>query len=135
MPLKWPWQKSDNMKNEDLNKTVIQKKQKALLGAGLTIIIFSAILISPLCDFIIKIKPSQYKALSQSLRFPDTRITRTVTDLRGKIDHVKSKYIRFAPGLSLKFAEKLPVQRAGFKDGDSQFVLYDLQTQKDALFS
>jgi len=135
MPLKWPWQKSDNVKNEDLKKTVTQKKQKALLGAGLTIIIFSAILISPLGDFIIKIKPSQYKALSQSLRFPDTRIIRTVTDLRGRIDHVKSKYIRFAPGLSLKFTEKLPVQKSGFKDGDNQFVLYDLQTQKDALFS
>lgn len=135
MPLKWPRQKSDNLKNENLKKNITQKKQKALPVPGLIIILFSAILISPLCDFIIKIKPSQYKALSQTLRFPDTRVTGTVTDLRGKIDHVKSKYIRFAPGLSLKFAEKLPVQQACFKDGDNQFVFYDLQTQKDTLFS
>lgn len=135
MPLKWPWRKSDNSGKENLEKNVTQKKQKAFLGAGLLIIISSAVLISPVGDFIIKIKPSQYKALSQTLRFPDTRVTRTVTDLRGRIDHVKSKYIRFAPGLSLKFADKLPVQRAGFKDGDNQFVLYDLQTQEDALFS
>jgi len=135
MPLKWPWQNMDNLINEDLKKNVTQKKQKVLLGAGLTIIIFSAFLISPVGDFIIEIKPSQYKALSQTLRFPDTRVTETVTDLGGRIDHVKSKYIRFAPGLSLKFTDKFPIQRAGFKDGDNQFVLYDLQTQKDALFS
>ncbi len=135
MPWKWPWRKSNNLAKEGLKQHVTQKKQKAFIVTGFLIIISSAFLISPVGDFIIKIKPSHYKALSQTLRFPDTSVTRTVTDLRGRIDHVKSKYIRFAPGLSLKFAEKLPVQRAGFKDGDNQFVLYDLQTQKDAFFS
>jgi len=86
-------------------------------------------------DYIIKVKPSQYKALSQTLRFPDTRIAKTVNDLRGRIDHVKGKYIRFAPGLSLKFVDKLPMQRSSCKDGDKQFVLYDIPTQKDALFA
>ncbi len=135
MPLKWPLRKSDNSGKEDLKENASQKKQKAFTVAGLIIIISSAFLVSPVGDFIIEIKPSQYKALSQALRFPDTCVTSTVTDLRGRIDRVKSKYIRFAPGLSLKFAEKLPVQRAAFKDGDNQFVLYDLRTQKDAFFS
>ena len=135
MPLKWPWPKSNNLGKEGLKENATQKKQKAFIVAGFLIIISSAFLISPVGNFITKIKPSHYKALSQTLRFPDTSVTRTVTDLRGRIDHVKSKYIRFAPGLSLKFAEKLPVQRPGFKDGDNQFVLYDLQTQKDAFFS
>jgi len=135
MPLKWPWRKSDNSEKDDLKENAAQKKQKVFTVAGLIIIISSAFLVSPVGDFIIEIKPSQYKALSQTLRFPDTRVTSTVTDLRGRTDHVKSKYIRFAPGLSLKFAEKLPVQRTCFKDGDNQFVLYDLQTEKDALFS
>ncbi|MCP4371268.1 MAG: hypothetical protein GY797_24605, partial [Deltaproteobacteria bacterium] len=135
MPLKWPLQKSEHSKKENLKIRATRKEQKVSTIAGLIIIIFSAFLMSPVGDFIIKIKPSQYKALSQALRFPGTRITGTVNDLRGKIDHVKSKYIRFAPGLSLKFVDKLPVQRAGFRDGDNPFILYDIQSQKDALFS
>jgi len=135
MPLKWPRQKSEHSKKENLKIYATQKKQKVFTIAGLIIIISSAFLISPVGDFIIKIKPSQYKALSQALLFPGTRVTRTVNDLRGRIDHVKSKYIRFAPGLSLKFADKLPMQQVGFKDGDNPFVLYDIRTQKNALFS
>ncbi len=136
MPLKWPLQKSEHSKKENLKINATQKRQKVSAITGLLIIIISsAFLISPVGDFIIKINPSQYKALSQALRFPGTRITRTVNDLKGRIDHVKSKYIRFAPGLSLKFADKLPLQQAAFKDGDNLFVLYDIRTQKDALFS
>ncbi|MDY6792991.1 MAG: hypothetical protein SWH54_17130 [Thermodesulfobacteriota bacterium] len=135
MPLKWPWRKSDHPEKEGAKEDTARKKQGSYKITGFSIVISSILLISPVGDFIIKIKPSQYKALSQVLRFPHTRITRTVNDLKGRIDHVNSKYIRFAPGLSLKYADKLPVQSAGFKDGDHPFVFYDLQTQEDALFS
>ena len=135
MPLKWPRRKSDDLKREKLEIQAIQKRHKMFIITGLLIIISSTLLISPVGDFIIKVKPSQYKALSQTLRFPDTHIAKTVNDLRGRIDHVKGKYIRFAPGLSLKFVDKLPMQRASFKDGDKQFVLYDIPTPKDALFA
>ena len=84
---------------------------------------------------LIEVKPSPYKALSQLLQFPDTRITTTVPSIRGRIDITQSPYIRFAPGLSLKFTERLPEQWAVFRDGDNPFVFYNLLSKKDALFS
>ncbi|UCF91703.1 MAG: hypothetical protein JSW39_26095 [Desulfobacterales bacterium] len=82
----------------------------------------------------VNVKPSPYKALSQLLMFPDTRITNTFRSIRGRIDRVQSPYIRFAPGLSLKFTNTLPHQSAVFTDGDSQFVLYDLAAQEALVF-
>ncbi len=70
------------------------------------------------------VRPSPYKALSQLLLFPDTRIVATTSSIRGRMDQVQSPYIRFAPGLSLKFSQVLPPQSAVFIDGDNQFVLY-----------
>ena len=59
---------------------------------------------------ITKVSPSPYKSLSQMLQFPDTKIMETSTTLQGRMDEVKSPYIRFAPGLSLKFPDRLPRQ-------------------------
>lgn len=83
----------------------------------------------------VKVNPSPYKALSQVLQFPDTSITATVNSIRGRIDKIKSPYIRFAPGLSLKFKESLPRQWAAFRDGDNRFVFYSLPFREDAKFS
>lgn len=82
-------------------------------------------LISPYAGHRVKIEPSPYKALSHLLQFPDTRISQTATGLRGRIDSIESPYIRFAPGLSLKYFDLLPAQQAIFKDGDGQLALYD----------
>ncbi|MFH1103297.1 MAG: hypothetical protein V1714_05975 [Pseudomonadota bacterium] len=72
----------------------------------------------------VSIIPSPYKALSQLLKFPDTRISTSSTGIRGRIDIVKSPYIRYAPGLSLKFDGNLPGQRSAFRDGDHPITLY-----------
>ncbi|OGP60408.1 MAG: hypothetical protein A2V65_02555, partial [Deltaproteobacteria bacterium RBG_13_49_15] len=72
----------------------------------------------------VPIIPSPYKALSQLLKFPDTRISNSSTGIRGRIDIVKSPYIRYAPGLSLKFGGNLPVQWSVFRDGDHPITLY-----------
>lgn len=72
------------------------------------------------------IRPSPYKALSQVLQFPNTKVTETRSGLRGRIDRVQSPYIRFAPGLSLKFTGTLPKQWAVYRDGDRPYVFYDL---------
>ena len=83
----------------------------------------------------IHVKPSPFKALSQVLQFPKTRIVETKTGIRGRTERVKTPYIRFAPGLSLKYTETLPDQHAVYMDGDNQFVLYELKAQNDGRFA
>jgi len=101
--------------------------------AGIAITVVAAVLVFG-AESIIEVQPSPYKSLSQILRFPDTSLSETETRLRGRIDSVKSPYIRFAPGLSLRFTDALPSQWAAYRDGDDQFVFYRFNTQKDLKF-
>ena len=71
-----------------------------------------------------RINPSPYKSLSHYKQFSGTQITESVDTIRGRMDRVKSPYIRFAPGLSLKFRGILPEQEAIMNDGDAPYVLY-----------
>ena len=87
-----------------------------------------------IANSLVSIQPSPYKALRQTLQYPDTHIAETLTGLHGRIEHVKSRFVRFAPGLSLKFSGPLPGQSALFKDGDNPFALYHLNSPKDAEF-
>ncbi|MEW6673423.1 MAG: hypothetical protein AB1427_17115 [Thermodesulfobacteriota bacterium] len=105
-----------------------------LLAFGVCMSGISALLFTPGGNSLVSIRPSPYKALSQALQFPDTRIRETRTGIHGRIDHVNSRFFRFAPGLSLKFQGRLPPQSALFKDGDSPFALYHLYSSKDADF-
>jgi len=84
---------------------------------------------------LIRINPSPYKALAQILKYPNTRIAETFTGIRGRTERIKTPHIRYAPGLSLKYAASLPHQHAIFVDGDNQFVLYDSQTQRESGFA
>ena len=84
---------------------------------------------------LIHVAPSPYKALGQILQFPTTNIVETRTGVRGRIDRVKTPYMRFAPGLSLKYLHPLPRQHVVYTDGDSPTVLYDLKGKKDADFA
>ncbi len=118
-----------------LRENVQRKKQIPFLASALGISVIAAILIFLKGGLIVEVKSSPYKSLSQILQFPGTRIIESVTSLRGRIDSIKSPYIRFAPGLSLKFKNELPSQWAAFKDGDDPFVLYNLSGHKDVKFS
>jgi hypothetical protein len=80
------------------------------LSLGSSVIILALFLILYSEASIIQVEPSPYKALSQVLKFPNTRITQTFTSIRGKTDHVLSPHLRFAPGLSLRYAEPLAGQ-------------------------
>ena len=102
---------------------------------SLAIIGVASLLMTTKGFFIIKIDPSPYKALSQALQFPKTQIEETLAGIRGKTQKVKTPYIRFAPGLSLKYTDNLPRQSAAFRDGDNQFVLYDLAYANEARFA
>ncbi len=70
------------------------------------------------------IEPSPYKLLSQYRQIPGLEIINNFDTPKARITHVKSPYIRYAPGLSLKFTGLLPEQSAVITDGDSSTVLY-----------
>jgi hypothetical protein len=94
------------------------------ISAGLVMFFGAIYTLSSYGDRLIRVKPSPYKALSQILQFPDTRIDRTFNNIRGRIDRVTSPYIRFAPGLSLRYMENITQHEAAFSDGDNQLVFY-----------
>jgi len=119
------------IKGSTLHRSV---RSKCVSGA-IAICIVASILSMPKASFLIRVVPSPYKALRQVLRFPDTEIVDTRSGLRGRMDFVKSPYIRFAPGLSLKFRGILPKQDAIYKDGDAPLTLYRLSSPSDAVFS
>ena len=96
---------------------------------------FSLFLMTPAGNSLIQIKPSPFKALSQVLQFPKTRIVETNTSIRGRIERVRTPYIRFAPGLSLKYADTLPDQHVVYSDGDNPFVLYELNEKHNGRFA
>jgi len=76
---------------------------------------------------VLEIHPSPYKYLPQVLQFPDTRVSSSSITLRGRLDRLESPYIRFVPGLSLKYSGGIPGATYLFQDGDELFVLYDLE--------
>jgi len=130
-----PFERPPANKIHTKTKTISRGKRFALQASGLFIVIIAGLLVSMGDGIGIKVNPSPYKDLSRVLKFPDTRIFETVTGLRGRFDSVQSPYIRFAPGLSLKFKDILPKQWAIYRDGDTPFFGYKLQLQKDEWFS
>jgi MFS family permease len=109
--------------------------QIALAFFSTVLLLASIYLVTPLGDRLIRVKPSPYKALSQVLQFPQTRIEQTVNNIRGRTDRVTSPYIRFAPGLSLRYQENIRQQEAAFRDGDHQLVLYPANSRDRTRFS
>ena len=107
------------------------RKWQRICGAlGMLLIIFITVLMShSRWQDLIHVKPSAYKALSQILQFPETHIIASTTGIKGRLDTVKTPYLRYAPGLSLKYTKALPGQNAVFRDGDNQFVFYDFQNK------
>jgi len=118
-----------------VTKNISLGKRFALQAPALLIVLIAGLLVSMGDSMGIKVNPSPYKDLSRVLQFPNTRIFETVTGLRGRFDSVQSPYIRFAPGLSLKFKGTLPEQWAIYKDGDTPFFMYKPTLQKDEWFS
>ena len=130
-----PFKQPSPNKKDPATKSSRCWQRLTLLISIFGILLIAGLLLSPGGNDMVKVKPSSYKALSQSLQFPDTRITETTTGIRGRYDNVQSPYLRFAPGLSLKFTDTLPSQQATFKDGHDPLYLYNLTSPQDAWFS
>lgn len=117
--------KSEPAAKQISTASISRKKRFFMQASGLGILLIAG-LIAVAAGSLIQVKPSPYKAVSQMLQLPDTRIIATTAGIRGRIDSVKSPYIRFAPGLSLKYTDRLPRQWAALKDGDDPFIFYNL---------
>jgi len=107
------------------SKNIVYFNPLTLRLCSVGIVLAAAVLVMIQGHTLVRVNPSPYKALSQTLQFPRTRVVETVTGIRGRFDSVKSPYIRFAPGLSLKFTDRLPDQTATYRDGDSPVFFYD----------
>ena len=103
------------------------KHFKTYAKISVSIIIFLSLAIFALTRHhpILQVRPSDYKALSQMLLLPDTAITETSASIRGRVNTVKSPFLRFFPGLSLNYNGVLPAQFSVFKDGDGQLICYE----------
>jgi hypothetical protein len=116
--------------------TGLSKTARLALGFfSLAILLGAIYLVMPNGNQFIRVNPSAYKAISQILQFPDTHIEKTFSHIRGRMDRVRSPYIRFAPGLSLRYMETITPQDALFKDGDNQLVLYPLDSPESTRFA
>jgi hypothetical protein len=116
-------------------REIVSPKRKYYSLISLCIVFIAGLLIVKGGNTIIKVKPSPYKKLSQTLLFPNTRIIETINSIRGRFENIESPHLRFAPGLSLKYKDMLPDQTATFKDGDHPLFLYQLTSKNDAQFS
>ncbi|GEM_PF-374721 len=94
----------------------------ALLIASVTVSLFFVYK-----DSLSHFRVSQYKALSQLLRYPGTRLVRSVVSMRERVDTVESPYVRFAPGLSLKYGKAIGGKEAVVLNGDGILALYGKQ--------
>lgn len=65
---------------------------------------------------------SEYKSLSRTLLLPDARIETIQHTPFGLVTVTRSRYLRYAPGLSLSFTGSLPQQKAIHTDGDRMTV-------------
>jgi hypothetical protein len=116
--------------------------ERAERASGLRIPAVSALLMLLTClplafrgGALLEIRPSPYKLLPQVLQFPETAVVSRSNTIRGRLYRLESPYIRFAPGLSLRYSGGLPPASFLVEDGDGLFVLYDLADDRSAAFS
>ncbi len=61
---------------------------------------------------------SEYKSISKTLNLPGTKIIKRDSSPYGTIEIVSTPYLRYAPGLSIKYPGIVSVNNAAFNNGD-----------------
>lgn len=69
------------------------------------------------------VAPSSYKLGYQALQFPATEAVERRTTIRGRYERLQGPALRFAPGLSLRWTERVPRQDALLTDGDASLFV------------
>lgn len=65
-----------------------------------------------------KLQLSEYKSLSKTLNLPDSKITLKESSPYGLLDIVSTPYLRYAPGLSIRYPGVVSVENAAFNNGE-----------------
>jgi len=89
------------------------------LRPGFSIIVTAAV--AALSFFYISspsLKVSEYKSISKTLNLPGTKIIKRDSSPYGTIEIVSTPYLRYAPGLSIKYPGMVSVNNAAFNNGD-----------------
>ena len=80
---------------------------------SITVAVLSFFYISPS-----ELKLSEYKGLSKTLNIPDSRIILRESSPYGLIHIISTPYLRYAPGLSIKYPGIVSVGNAAFNNGE-----------------
>ena len=64
------------------------------------------------------LKVSEYKSISKVLNLPETEVVKRESSPYGLLEIVKTPYLRYAPGLSIKYQGMVSVNNAAFNNGE-----------------
>jgi spermidine synthase len=94
---------------------VISKEQRTsfTIIVTITVAVLSFMYISPA-----RLEVSEYKSLSRTLNPPESKIIFKESSPYGLIDIVSTPYLRYAPGLSIKYHGIVTVENAAFNNGE-----------------
>ena len=83
--------------------------------------IFTLITLTSIINFYLnpfELKVSEYKSISRTLNLPETEIVKRESSPYGLLEIAETPYLRYAPGLSLKYPGVISVNNAAFNNGD-----------------
>lgn len=95
---------------------ILIPKKQIIFYSFFTLITLSSIFYIYLFPF--ELKVSEYKSISKTLNLPETEIVKRESSPYGLLEIVNTPYLRYAPGLSLKYPGVISVNNAAFNNGD-----------------
>jgi len=91
---------------------------------ALSLLLSATVLVVSCCFLIVRpdfleVRLSEYKGLSQVMRFPDARVEYQAVSSHSRVTAVSTSLIHEAPGLSYMYTGRIPPQIGLFVDGES----------------
>lgn len=95
---------------------ILLTKKQIIFFSIFTLVTFSSIIYLYLYPS--ELKLSEYKSVSRTLNLPETEVVKRENSPYGLLEIVNTPYLRYAPGLSLKYPGIISVNNAAFNNGD-----------------
>lgn len=95
---------------------ILIPKKQIIFFSIFTLISLTSIVYFYLNPF--ELKVSEYKSISRTLNLPETEIVKRESSPYGLLEIAETPYLRYAPGLSLKYPGVISVNSAAFNNGD-----------------
>jgi len=77
------------------------------------------LILMPSAGALLPVRMSPYKSLMAALRYPEAQLLDTRWNAFSRVDIVRSGFVRYAPGLSLRYRGSIPDQLGVTVDGDA----------------